>query len=315
MKILVTGATGYLGRAVVAACRRAGHDTLAFSRTASRAGLPGETCDGDIRDPSAVAHAVSSCDAVCHSAALVSLWRPRREEFDEVNVGGLRNVVRAARASGISRIVYTSSFLALPPGGTGEPGQWNDYQRTKVLADLDAARAVSEGVPLLRLYPGVMFGPGTMTEGNLVGREIADHLAGRLPGLIGADRVWSFAWVDDVAAAHVAALERGRPEARYCLGGENARQMAMFEVVRQVTGRKLPWRIPAAVAVALGAAEEARAAFTGRPPRLTVGTVEILTRDWPLDSSLAIQELGYRVTPLADGVRRLLSNVAQEEER
>lgn len=312
MKILVTGATGYLGRAIVAACRRAGHETVAFSRSASRAGLPGHARDGDVRDLRAVRDAARGCDAICHSAALVSVWRPRAEEFDEVNVGGLRNVMQAAAEERVARVVVTSSFLALPPRGAGEPGAWNDYQRTKVLADQLATRAVDEGAPLVRLYPGVIFGPGAASEGNLLGRMIADHLAGRLPGVIGAERTWSFAFVDDVAAAHVAAVEHGQVGGRYAVGGDNAPQMAAFEVVRALAGRRLPRRIPGAVATLVAMVEEWRASLTGRPPLLTVGTVEILERDWPLDSSAAIRELGYRVTPLEEGIRRMLEPAAGE---
>ncbi len=313
MKILVTGATGYLGRSILAACRAAGHDTVAFSRRASQAGVPGEAIDGDVRDAGAVGAAVAACDAVCHSAALVSVWRPRASEFDEVNVGGLRNVVAAVRRAGTDRFVYTSSFLALPAAGGAEPGAWNDYQRTKAVAAREADQAVRDGLPLVRLFPGVIFGPGAMTDGNLVGRMVADHVAGRLPGIIGADRIWSFAWVEDVAAAHVAALERGRAGERYFVGGENQRQMAVFEALRDLTGRRLPRRIPAPVGVAVGLIEEWRAAMTGHVPLLTVGTVEILQRDWPLDSTLATRDLGYHITPVRDGVKRLVEELERPE--
>ncbi len=312
MRVLVTGGTGYLGRSIVRACEQAGHHVVAFSRTATR-GLPGiEALDGDVRDADAVSAAVMRCDAVCHSAALVGLWRRRRADFDDVNVGGLRNVLKAARAAGTTRIVYTSSFLALPPNGHERPGRWNDYQRTKVLADVEAERAAAEGAPIVRLYPGVIYGPGPRTEGNLVGRSITDHLAGRLPGVIGADRSWSFAWIEDVAAAHAAALEKGRPGERYAVGGENARQMAAYEIVRGLTGKPLPRRIPLVLAVAVALAEESRAALTGRPPRLTIGTVEILSRDWALDSRRAEEDLGYRVTPLRDGIRRVVDGLRVE---
>ena len=309
MRILITGATGYLGRTLVLAFRNAGHETVAFSRRASASGVPGDVFDGDVRDLAALERAVSGCDGVCHSAALVSVWRKQRDEFDAVNVGGLENVLAAARAARITRILYTSSFLALPPNGAEVPGRWNDYQRTKVAADKTASRAVAEGVPLIRAYPGVIYGPGALTEGNLVGGMIRDHLAGRLPGVIGADRVWSYAWVEDVARGHVAALERAEAGARYVLGGENAPQMRLFEIVRELTGRRLPRRIPAAVGVMVGALEELKATLTGRPPLLTAGTVEVLTRDWAMDSSLAIRDLGYVVTPLREGIARVIATL------
>jgi farnesol dehydrogenase len=309
MRVLITGATGYLGRALVSAFQASGHSTIAFSRHAGASGMPGDAIDGDVRNASALARAAQGCDALCHSAALVSVWRKRRADFDDVNVGGLRNALEAARAARIGRVVYTSSFLALPPSGASAPGRWNDYQRTKVLADELASRAVADGAPVIRVHPGVIYGPGPLTDGNLIGTMVSDHLRRKLPGIVGANCVWSYAWVDDVARAHVAALERGRPGARYRLGGENQRQMRVFELVRDLTGRALPRRLPAWLAVAIGAVEEFRAGITGRPPLLTAGTVEILTQDWTMDSSLAVNELGYSITPLQDGIARVVAQV------
>ncbi len=312
MQVLVTGCTGYLGRALVAALQRSGHAVVAFSRSASTSGLSGTTIDGDIRDAAGVARAARGCDAIIHAAALVAVWRKHPREFDDINVGGLVNVLEAARQHGIPRIVYTSSFLALPPAGYPGISAWNDYQRTKALASQLADRAVAQGAPIIGLYPGVIYGPGRMTDGNLVGKMIADHLAGRLPGLVGADRIWSFAYVDDVAAGHVAAIERGEVGGRYFLGGENAPQMRAFEIVREITGRKLPRRLPGWLASAAALVDELRAAWLGATPQLTTGTLEILLHDWPLDSSRAERELGYHVTPLRDGVANILSWLASE---
>src|SRR5438094_6903798 len=128
MKVLVTGGTGYLGRAIVRALAARGHQLVIFARTATRSGLPGTLIDGDVRDPAALERAAAGCDAISHSAALVSIWRRRREDFDDVNVGGLRNVLAIARALGTPRVLYTSSFVAIPPKGRTEPLAANDYQ-------------------------------------------------------------------------------------------------------------------------------------------------------------------------------------------
>ena len=309
MKVLVTGGTGYLGRAIVRAVTARGHEPVVFARSASRSGLPGRLVDGDIRDRAALRAAAIGCDAVCHSAAVVSVWRRRRADFDEVNVGGLENVLDAAADLGLGRIVYTSSFLALPPDGAAEPLQANDYQRTKVLADRRAREAALRGVPILCMYPGVIYGPGLPTEGNLVGRMIADHLARRLPGVIGADCVWSYAFVDDVADGHVLALQRGRVGEAYALGGENAPQMRAFEIVRDQTGRPLPRRIPSVVARAVGFAELGRVNLLGGSPLLTPGTVTILESDWPLDSGPAERDLGYRARPLLAGLTQTIADL------
>ena len=309
MKVLVTGGTGYLGRAVVRALASRGHDLVVFARSASRSGLPGAAVDGDIRDRAALERAAAGCDAISHSAALVSIWRRRREDFDDVNVGGLRNVVAVAKTLGTPRVLYTSSFVALPPRGRTEPLVANDYQRTKVAADRLADEAVRDGCPLIRVYPGVLYGPGTFTEGNLIGRLIADHLKHKLPGLIGPENRWSYAYVDDVAAGHCAALEHGRVGGRYALGGENAPQRRVFELVQQLTGRRPPARIPFPIADLLGAAEELRVTLFGGMPLVTRGAVEIFRHDWSLDSSDAVRELGYTLTPLADGVARTLESM------
>jgi farnesol dehydrogenase len=306
MRVLVTGGTGYLGRTVVRTLAARGHEPVVFARTAAASGLPGTLVTGDVRDRAAIARVAEGCDAVCHMAALVSIWRPRARDFDEVNVGGLENALSAAAAAGIRRLLYTSSFLALPPAGHTSPLEANDYQRTKVAADRLADASVRDGSPLIRVYPGVVYGPGSMTEGNLIGRLIDDHLKGRLPGVIGSEHQWSYSYVDDVAAGHCAALERGQPGGRYILGGENATQAEMFEIVKQLTGRRVPRRIPFPLATALGTIEEWRARAFGALPLVTRGAVDIFRYDWSLDSSVAIRELQYTITPLAKGLERTL---------
>ncbi len=307
--MLVTGGTGYLGSAIVGALVRRGHDPVVFARRASASALPGRLIDGDVRDRPALARAARDVDAICHTAALVSVWRRRAAEFDEVNVGGLESAIAACRQHAIPRLVYTSSFLAFRPPEAPPAACADNYQRTKTIARETARRAADDGLPIVSLFPGVVYGPGNATEGNLFGRLLTQHLAGRLPGIVGADRRWSYAFVDDVADAHVTAIERGRAGAEYSLGGENAPQMRVFEIVRAATGVALPRRIPFAVASAAGFFAEARARLTGATPLLTRGTVGILRQDWPMDSRRSEQELGYRITPLSEGLAATLESL------
>src|SRR5574339_213510 len=192
MRVLVTGGTGYLGSAIVRALLRRGHEPIVFARTASRTAQRGTPFDGDVRDLAALARAAQQADAICHTAALVTVWRRRAADFDDVNVQGLRNALDAARQAGIRRFVYTSSFLALPPSDDPEALFGNDYQRTKRIALEVARAAAARGGPVVITIPGVIYGPGVATEGNLVGGLIRDHLQGRLPGLVGPDRRWSY---------------------------------------------------------------------------------------------------------------------------
>ena len=307
MRVLVTGGSGYLGSAIVRALQDHGHEPVVFARHPE--GVGARAIAGDIRDTPSVTRAAEAMDAICHTAALVAVWRRDPSEFDAVNVGGLQSVLAAARAVRTPRVVYTSSFLALPPADSPRPVTANHYQRTKVIARDVARRAAADGLPVVTLYPGVIYGPGPATEGNLVGRLMSDYLHRRLPGIIGGDRRWSYAFTDDVARAHVAALAHPQPRRDYVVGGVNAPQRAMFEYVARVRGLPLPRNIPYPLATAAALIEEARAALFHRQPLLTRGVVEIFRHEWPLESDAAIADLGLRTTPLEEGFERTLASL------
>lgn len=325
MRILVTGATGFLGRRIVAALSP-GHELRLLVRPgASRERFPSavEFAAGDVTDRTSLAAGVAGCDAVLHAAALVKIDAPAAE-FDRVNVGGLENVLAVAAEAQIGRILYVSSFIALgpterAPGGTlderGDPAgiagrRWiNDYERTKTLSDLRARRAIAEGAPLSVVYPGVIYGPGELTEGNILVRHLLDLAHGRLPALVGkAARRWNYVFVDDVAAGIVATLEQGPSGRRYMLGGENVTQGELYRLVAELGRIRVPRRrMPDLLASAGGAAMKAWARLTGGVPRLTPDLVEIYRHDWAYDSSTAAAEIGYRPRSLRAGLEATMA--------
>jgi NAD+-dependent farnesol dehydrogenase len=319
MKVLVTGGTGFLGRRIVSELAPRHDLRLLVRRGSSRERFPAgvEFAEGDVVDRESLKQAVAGCDAVVHAAALVKILAPR-EQFDRINVGGLENVLAAAESAGtVGRMVYVSSFMALGPseGGPGgvldesaEPRDrvWiNDYERTKALSDRRARQAAAAGAPLDVVYPGVIYGPGELTEGNIVVRHILDLVKGHLPALLGKpERRWNYVFVEDVARGIAQVLESGEPAGRrYVLGGENVTQGDFYATVGRLFGAKIPsLRLPDAVAKAAGALQKAWAQLRGTTPQLTPDLVEVYRHDWAFNSGKAEKELGYRWRTLAEGL-------------
>jgi farnesol dehydrogenase len=313
VRVLVTGGAGFLGGRIVQALIEGGHNVVLMVRGGRRPGLPdgARVVDADVRDADGFLQASSGCDAIIHTAAMVKIWSPRLRDFDEINIGGLRNAIAAGRARGI-RLVYTSSFFALGATGTTpadesqkHPGDYgNDYERTKARADEVAREYAGQGGDIVLLYPGVVYGPGELTDGNLVAKLLADQMNRRLPGIVGpGDRFWSYAFVDDVAAAHVAALDQGKRGERYLLGGANATLNEVFALASKRAGRTLsPRRLPFVLARIIGRAMWIWADITGRMPDLTHQAVGIFEKHWAYRSDKAVRELQYRVRPLDEGI-------------
>jgi farnesol dehydrogenase len=271
-----------------------------------------EWCEGDVTDPDSLLRAAEGCMAIVHAAALVRTWARDPRDFDRVNVGGLEHAIRVAAKVG-ARLVYVSSFMALgPTDGTvldeDSPRMsldfHNDYERSKWLADQRARSAADAEV--IRVYPGVVYGPGVLTAGNHVTNLLTQHAHGRLPGLLGrADRRQCLAFVEDVAEGVALATEGGRAGRGYILGGENCTTLELFQSFERVSGIPVPRRrIPFVVAAGLGRLLRWRASLTGILPDLTDEVVGIYRHEWAYSSARAMRELGYRITPLEEGLRQ-----------
>jgi len=320
VRIFITGATGFLGHELLEALRARGHEMTALVRSRPRAAplAPGVRCvEGAVESPDSYRAALGGQDALVHTAALVKMWSRDRSEFDRVNVAGTETLLRAAVGAGVGKLVYASSFIALGPSN-GAPLReddarrttevHNDYERTKLLADQAARRLIGEGLPLYVIYPGVIYGPGNLTDGNLVARNIIPFLNGTMPfGM--AIKAWSYAFVQDVVQGFVKVIEGDPPSRRYILGGDNRSGQEFYQALQRATGRKPPrWNIPLGVAFAAGYGEFLLAELFGRPPSLlTHEVVRIYRRSWTYDSDRAARELGYSITPLEEGLRRLVA--------
>jgi farnesol dehydrogenase len=320
MNIFITGGTGFLGYEVLKGLHARGHRLTALIRSPQRAShFPADVrqVQGGVEEPASYRQVLRGQEALVHIAALVKMWAPDRGEFDRVNVAGLEALLRAAADAGVRKFLYTSSFIALGPSNgqplrEGDPRRTdhfhNDYERTKVLGDQVARRHLEQGYPLTIVYPGVIYGPGTLTDGNIIARNVIPFLNGRMPfGL--AIQVWSYAFVQDVVRAFVTLVEGDPPSRRYILGGDNQSGPDFYRALQKVTGKKPPAvNIPMGVALVAGYGEYWLARWFGRQPTmLTHEVVRIYEHSWAYDSGLAQRELGYRITPLKEGLAQMVS--------
>ncbi len=325
MRIFMTGATGFLGHELMKDLHARGHELTALVRSPERAAaFPADVrlVTGAVEDPASHRAALAGHDALVHVAAVVKMWARDRREFDRVNVEGTESILRSAADAGVGRLVYASSFMALGPSN-GRPlaeddprrsETWhNDYERTKHLADQRARRLIEEGLPLRIIYPGVIYGPGNLTHGNIIARNLVPFLDGRMP--FGASiRTWSYAYVQDVVAGFVRVIEGDPPSRRYILGGDNKSGEEFYRALHVASGVRPPrFNVPPAMASAAGWGEYLLAELTGREPKLLTHEVaRVYRRSWSYDSSRAIRELGYAITPLEVGLTRMVEWLRRE---
>ena len=319
MRVFLTGGTGFLGHELLRALHARRHDVTALIRAPEAAAtFPAgvEPVVGAVERPETYRAALKGHDAIVHAAALVKMWTRDRNEFDRVNVGGTERLIRAASEAGVPKVIYTSSFIALGPSNGAPIAEddarrtaevHNDYERTKVKADETARRLISEGHPLWILYPGVIYGPGNLTDGNLVARNIIPLLNGTMPFGMSL-QAWSYAYIDDVIGGFLKVIETTPPSRRYILGGDNRTGAEFYAALETASGRKPPrFNIPLGLAAVAGRGEYLLAQVFGRPPQLlTHEVVRIYRKAWVYDSALAARELGYTITPLSIGLKRLV---------
>ncbi len=310
---LVTGATGFIGSAVVRRLLARGRAVRALvepgAPTANLEGLDVERVPGDVLDRDAVARAIQGCDAVHHLAAIYSLWLPDDKIIYDVNVEGTKNVLFAAMKAGVRKVVHTSSIAAI---GVPHPGEladetfafnyWtgaNAYIRSKYLSDLDAQRFAREGVPVVIVCPAFPFGERDLGP-TPTGRFIVEALHGRVPGYTAGG--FCAVDVDDVAECHALADEKGAIGERYIAGAHNVTYKDFYAAVTEVAGlRKIRVKLPTPAVLGMAWAMERWADRTGKAPRITVRAARYATETAWFDCAKA-RALGMPSTPLAQTI-------------
>ncbi len=312
MRVLVTGATGFVGSWVVHELAARGHAVRALVRpTSSLAnleGLPLERAQGDVTDLPSVERALQGCDAVVHGAGVMHFRSGDDARLYGVNHGSVGIVLGAALRAGAKRAVLTSSVAAM--GGTLEPAVMDetwpchadalgiDYFTSKLRGEREALRLAGEGLPVSVVRPAVVLGPGDIYDSSAsTFRALARR---RLPVVVRGGA--SFCDVRDVARGHAEALERGRPGEVYILGGHNLDMREMVRRVSRMTGVPPPREVPYRLALAAAALAELSSRLRGREARLSRQLVRASRRYTFVSSEKARRELGYSTRPFEDSL-------------
>jgi dihydroflavonol-4-reductase len=309
MKALVTGATGFVGAAVARALLREQWQVRVLARRGSDRrnlrSLDVEVTEGDLTDIDSLQRAAQGCDGLFHVAADYRLGARDPAELYRANVEGTRNVLSAAHRAGVQRIVYTSSVATIGIPADGTPGDEQSanslenmighYKRSKYLAEEVVREAAQGGISVVIVSPSTPVGPGDVKP-TPTGLLVLDAAAGRMPAYV--DTGLNIVHVDDVAAGHLLAYERGRPGERYILGGQDMSLREILEVIARLEGRTPPRvRLPYSVVLPIAYLAEGFARLSGRSGRITLEGVRMSRKKMFFSSAKAVRELGYRWRP------------------
>ena len=317
MKVLVTGASGFVGSAVVRRLVSDGVETRALVRRKSpRVNLEGlavDVVEGDLADRVSLDRAIKGCDGLYHVAADYRIWTPDPAAMFAVNVEGTKNVMWAAIRAGVERIVHTSSVATLGnlAGGVAAneetPVSFDDmigpYKKSKFHAEAEVKRMVEEeALPAIIVNPSTPIGPRDIRP-TPTGRLVIEAAAGRMPAYV--ETGLNVVHVDDVAAGHVLAYERGTVGERYILGGDDMTLGHILAEIAAITGRPAPrLRLPHGLVLPVAYVVEAWTRLGGGDePFLTVDGLRMARKTMFFSSDKARQALGYKPRPARQALR------------
>jgi len=316
-RVLVTGASGFVGSAVARAAAERGFHVRALVRSSSpRTNLAAVDCEiveGDMKDAGSMDRALKDVRYLFHVAADYRLWARDSTEVYRNNLEGTRITMEAARNRGVERIVYTSSVATLKPaaGGVADEAARLDennaigaYKRSKIAAERLVETMAEQGLPVVIVNPSTPIGPRDVRP-TPTGRIIIEAATGRMPAFV--ETGLNLVHVDDVAEGHLLALERGKTGQSYILGGQNATLKEMLTAIALLAGRRAPTlRLPRGPLFPLAYAAEAFARLTGKEPFITADGLKMAKYLMFFTSAKAERELGYRARPFSRGLEEAL---------
>jgi dihydroflavonol-4-reductase len=315
MTTLVTGAAGFLGSHVARQLVARGETVRVLMRASSSnraiSDLSLEYVTGDLRDAASLDRAMAGVKRVYHVAADYRLWAKRSQDIYDSNVGGTKNLLAAAKRAGVEQLIYTSTVATIAVDRPELPNEFTDakleemvghYKRSKWMAEREALQAAKEGLPVIVAMPTTPVGPWDWKP-TPTGKIILDFLNGKMPGYV--ETGLNFVGVEECAAGHLLAAERGKVGERYLLGSENLTLKGFLDLLAQITGLRAPgMKIPHGVALGVAYVESAFSRLVGKEPQIPVEGVKIARHKMFVDASRAQRELGFQPGPVAAALER-----------
>ena len=320
MKILVTGASGYIGHKLAMEAARRNYTVHILVRDMLSPLLPTHPniikFKGDITDKASVMAAMMNCDKVIHAAAIAKLSAKDNTIFYSVNVEGTRNMLDAALALGVKKFVFTSSGAVIGPSGKYPMSEndpriaafENDYEISKHWAEELVKEYCRRGLFAIIVVAPRVYGPGHDCNGNTMNVLLKNILSMRLAFVPSYDNVVAnYAFVDDVVTGHFLAMDKGLGGEKYILGGENLSYRSFFQLIKQNTDKKIGLiRIPKLLLKIFSFFYMSICALVGKETHISPKVVDRLAQDRALSSDKAIRQLGYSITPFSIGIHKTI---------
>jgi len=316
--VLVTGATGFVGKQLAMKLAGSGHRVHAMYRSEAKIGdLKHENIrlyKGTLTDPASIERAMKGCEQVYHLAAFAAVWSRKPEEIYEQNVQGTVNILESAKKNGIERVVHTSTAGVFGPSGQKPNSEdsppatsfFIHYDRSKAQAEQSIKAYVRDGMDVVIVSPTRIYGPGKLGDSNGVTRLVRDYMKGRWHIIPGNGRsVGNYVYIDDVVKGHMLAMEKGQPGELYLLGGSDLSFNEFFDILKEISGSHyFLIKIPMFIGISAAAIMLTMAKLSGGMPMITPGLLKRYSHNWAVSSEKAMTELGYDPVDFRRGLKK-----------
>lgn len=319
MKILITGATGYVGHQLALALAEQNYEIHALVRNPNSTNIPShkniKVFKGDINDMESITTAIKGCNQVYHTAALVKPFDKDQSLFHKINVEGTHNLLQKALQFGIEKFLFTSSCSVIGPS-SGKVLNENDlretpfefeYDITKHQAEILVKEYAQSGLCTVIVSPSKIYGYSNNIETKdiSVNKMIDRFVKGRLTFMPSPGKLLSnYCFINDVVEGHILAMQNGKSGEKYILGGENISYEDFFKFIRNISGTKAKLiATPKIVVKILGVLQWIQYLAFGKEPYVTAKGIKQIFCNKIFSSDKAIKHLGYKITPLVEGLR------------